>query len=197
VYKKEVIMESYREEPHFNKFTSIHVMDPDHALELIMNEYGEEIKRFIFTYTKNRSLAEDLTQEVFVNVYLKLHTFNEQSTLRTWIYSIAINKCKDYFKSWYYKKVRIFGSLTETNSGYVRSPEEMATLQAESIEMIERILSLPIKYREVLLLYYYREFSLQEIMEILDISESTAKSRLHRGRKKLKEVFINQTEVKR
>lgn len=190
-------MGNYQEEQQYSKWcNNIQTMDPDNALEFVMDEYGEELKRFIYTYTKNHTQAEDITQEVFVNVYLKLHTFNGHSSLRTWMYSIALNKCKDYFKSWHYRKVQFMGAFVESNLTHFRSPEEIVTIHAESLEMIKRILALPVKYREILLLFYYREFSLQEIMQILDISESTAKSRLHRGRKKLKDVFINHNEVK-
>ncbi|MFD2444585.1 sigma-70 family RNA polymerase sigma factor [Bacillus sp. CGMCC 1.16607] len=188
-------MENLRDEHCCDKWSYIHTMEADKALELIMDEYGEEIKRFIFTYTKNAITAEDITQEVFVNVYLKLHSFNGHSSIKTWMYSIAINKCKDFFKSWHYRKVRLFGNENEPNMIHFHSPEAIVTLNDESVEMIKKILGLPLKYREILLLFYYREFSIQEISQILSISENTAKSRLHRGRKKLKDVFIKEIEV--
>jgi RNA polymerase sigma-70 factor, ECF subfamily len=184
------IMHHSLERQQSRQLSTIHLMEPNKALEIIMDIYGEEIKRFIFSYTKNSAQAEDITQEVFVNVFLKLHTFNGNSSLRTWIYSIAINKCKDYFKSWHYRKVQFFGQFTEQDMTHFQSPERIVTLRAESTVLIKQVLSLPLKYREILLLYYYREFSLHEICELLEISETTAKSRLHRGRKKLKDVYF-------
>lgn len=180
-------MENYKE---IREWANIQGTDADQALELIMDEYGEEIKRFIFTYTKNLEQAEDITQEVFVNVYLKLHAFNGISSLRTWIYSIAINKCKDFFKSWYFRKVGFIGNFLETNARPVRSPEEIVTTQAENLEFIKQILSLPLKYREILILFYYKEFSIQEISQILNLGENTIKSRMHRGRKRLSKFSV-------
>jgi RNA polymerase sigma-70 factor, ECF subfamily len=185
-----------KEKNQVDKWSNVQLLDPDKALELIMDDFGEEIKRFIYTYTKNTTQAEDLTQEVFVNVYLKLNSYNGNSSLKTWLYSIAINKCKDYFKSWHYRKVQFMDTFTESNNTYFQSPEEIVALQAESVELVEKVLVLPIKYREILLLFYYREFSIQEIMQILNINENTAKSRLHRGRQKLKDIFIKQNEVR-
>lgn len=176
-------------EKHEFKGIGIQYMEPDEALEWIMDEYGEEIKRLIFTYTRNLEQAEDITQEVFVSVYLNLHTFNGHSSLKTWIYSIAINKCKDLFKSWYFRKVSFIGEFLETNRNAAESPEEIVTNQTESLEFLKLILSLPIKYREILMLFYYKEFSINEILEILNVSENTVKSRLYRGRKKLKQMM--------
>lgn len=83
------------------------------ALETIMNEYGTEIKRFIYSYIKNESDADDVTQDVFVTVYQKLDTFRGESTLRSWIYSIAINKSKDYLRSWKSRNLRIKEKLVQ------------------------------------------------------------------------------------
>jgi RNA polymerase sigma-70 factor, ECF subfamily len=179
-------MENYIEK---RDWAHIQMMDPDQALEWILDEFGEELKRFIFTYTKNLEQAEDITQEVFVTVYLKLHTFSGNSSLRTWIYSIAINKCKDYFKSWHFRKVSFIGNLIDMNPKSTQSPEEIVTTQAENLEFIKKILSLPVKYREILLLFYYKEFSVQEISQILNLGENTIKSRMHRGREKLQQIL--------
>jgi RNA polymerase sigma-70 factor, ECF subfamily len=191
VYKKEAGMEHSLEKKHSSQLSNIHLLEPNKALEVIMDAYGEEIKRFIYSYTKNATQAEDLTQEVFVNVFLKLHTFNGNSTLRTWIYSIAINKCKDYFKSWHYRKVQFIGHFREQTITHYQSPEQIFSHKTESITLIKQILTLPLKYREILLLYYYRDFTLQEICGLLSISENTAKSRLHRGRTKLKDFYLD------
>jgi RNA polymerase sigma-70 factor, ECF subfamily len=188
-------MEKHLSDRRLDKRFDFQSMEPGRALELIMDEYGEELKRFIFTYTKNLSLTEDITQEVFVSVYLKLSQFSGQSSLRTWIYSIAINKCKDYFRSWHYRKVRFMGKYIVSDMTHFQSPEQIVTIQEENLELIEQILTLPMKYREILLLFYYKEFSLQEIGELLRIGEGAVKSRLHRARKKLKTVFINDNGV--
>ncbi|MBB6451669.1 RNA polymerase sigma factor (sigma-70 family) [Salirhabdus euzebyi] len=75
------------------------------VIEMLMKQYGEELKRIIFMYVKNWSQADDLIQDVFVTIFIKLDTYKGKSSLKNWIYSIAINKCKDYLRSWQYKKM--------------------------------------------------------------------------------------------
>jgi RNA polymerase sigma-70 factor, ECF subfamily len=152
-------------------------------LNYIMEEYGEEIKRLVFTYTKNWPQAEDITQEIFISVYNNLNEFREQSTVRTWIYRIAINKCKDYVRSWHYTKTLLTNSFFQKSKD--KSPEE-AYLQNEQKEQVSKlILELPINYREVIILYYFKEFSLEEISTTLEINPNTVKSRLRRAKKSL------------
>jgi RNA polymerase sigma-70 factor, ECF subfamily len=149
----------------------------------LMDEYGEEIKRLVYTYTKNWQQAEDITQEIFISAYNNLKDFREQSTMKTWIYRIAINKCKDYVRSWNYTKTQLTNTFYQRSNGL--SPEE-EYLQAEQKEQISRmILQLPIKYREVIILYYFKEFSLEEISTTLGINLNTVKSRLRRAKKSL------------
>ncbi|MFP7297092.1 sigma-70 family RNA polymerase sigma factor [Neobacillus niacini] len=160
-------------------------MNTDNAIEILMNDYGETIKRLVFTYIRDYALTEDLTQEIFLTLYLKLGTFEGRSSLKTWVYSIAINKCKDYLKSWHYRKMSYTNNLLDfigTNKG----PENNLLEQSTRSELAQEILKLPIKYREVIILFYYKEFSIHEISVLLNISESTVKVRLHRGREKLR-----------
>ena len=160
-------------------------MNRDEVVELLMNEYGETIKRLVFTYIKDYSLTEDLTQEIFLTVYLKLDTFAGRSSIKTWVFTIAINKCKDYLRSWHYRKISYTNNLLDfigTNKG----PENNLLDQSDRAELVKEILKLPIKYREVIILFYYKEFSIHDISVLLSISDSTVKVRLHRGREKLK-----------
>ncbi|MBY6038037.1 sigma-70 family RNA polymerase sigma factor [Fictibacillus nanhaiensis] len=149
----------------------------------LMDEYGEEIKRLAFTYTKNWQQAEDITQEIFISVYNNLNDFREQSTIKTWIYRIAINKCKDYVRSWHYTSTLLTNTFYQKSDDL--SPEE-EYLQNEQKEQISQlILQLPIKFREVIILYYFKEFSLEEISATLEINLNTVKSRLRRAKKNM------------
>ena len=74
-----------------------------YQFEDIMTEHGTDVKRFIFTYVKDWDVASDLTQDVFIKVYNGLHQFENRSSIKTWIFSIAANRSKDYLKSWHYK----------------------------------------------------------------------------------------------
>ncbi len=144
-------------------------MDSTEALEKIMDEYGDDVKRFVYTYVKNQADTDDITQETFITVYKKLHTFQHKSSLRTWIFSIAVNKSKDYLRSFH-------------------------TRHDNFSELMDYIMKLSIKYREVLILYYFNDFSIKEIAHSLNQKESSIKTRLNRSRSKLAQVIEDADE---
>lgn len=164
---------------------------PTETLESIMNEYGSEIKRLVYSYIKNPSDADDVTQEVFVTVYRKLNTFQGKSTLRSWVYAIAINKCKDYLRSWKVRNIKLKGRLEQflKYADHPHTPEQHIIGKNDDKQLLNQVLSLPIKYREVIILFYFEEFSVNEIADSLSISQNTVRTRLNRGRGKLKNII--------
>lgn len=165
--------------------------NPIEAIEDIMNIYGVEVKKFIYTYLKNEADTDDVTQEVFVTVYLKIGTFKGDSSLKSWIYSIAANKCKDYIRRHRLRPQNLFQRLTQherkkTQSNDIAEDYIRSTIQEG---LFEKIMELPVKYREVIILYYYKDLSINEISFVLKEKESTLQSRLLRARKKLRELI--------
>lgn len=168
-------------------------MNPYMAIEVIMDTYGDEIKRFIFTYMKNSADTDDVSQEVFVTVYEKLDTFQSKSSLRSWIYSIAINKCKDHLRSWQVRNKKLQDKMNKSPNTSVennQTPEEHIVQSEDKSELLNQVLQLPIKYREVITLYYLNEFSVKETSTALNIREATVRTRLFRAREQLKERLI-------
>ena len=131
-------------------------------------------------------MTDDLVQDVFLKVYLNLDTFEENAALKTWLYRIAINQCKDYFRSWHHRKVRLARTLDIFEKTSDQTPEEHALKKDENIAISQVIFAMNRKYREVTLLHYYRDFSLEEIASLLELNPSTVRSRLHRARAQLK-----------
>ncbi|GGA83360.1 sigma-70 family RNA polymerase sigma factor [Ornithinibacillus halotolerans] len=164
--------------------------NPALAIEKIMDMYGDEIKRLVFAYLKNAADTDDVTQEVFVTIYQKLNTFQGNSTLKSWIYSIAINKCKDYLRSWHARNKRLREKLitsSHTQKKEEITPEELTLQKDHSSELLQTVMNLPIKYREVIILFYFKDLSTKEISEVLNMNEATVRTRLNRGRLKLKD----------
>lgn len=75
-------------------------------IDELMQQYGEEILKLVMQYVHNHSVAEDLTQEIFVKCYKALPSFQYGSSLKTWLWRIAINHSKDYLKSQVCQKCR-------------------------------------------------------------------------------------------
>ncbi|MFC7371407.1 sigma-70 family RNA polymerase sigma factor [Fictibacillus iocasae] len=159
------------------------------AVVYFMKLYGEEIKRLTFSFVKNWEQAEDITQDVFVTLYTKLDTFRGEAAVRSWIYTIAINRSKDFLRSWHHRKIAFTDKWLPLTAASPTTVEEDVMIQSDNKMLARSVLELPIKYREVVILYYYNQFSLKEISEMTGIGEGTLKTRLIRGRNKLQDIY--------
>jgi RNA polymerase sigma factor (sigma-70 family) len=165
-----------------------HHLSKEETIEWLMNEYGQSVVRLAFTFLKKEQLAEDVAQEVFIKCYEKLDTFRNESSYKTWIYRITVNLCKDRLRSWSFRNI-VLTDIFSIKTVHNHTPEtELMTLE-EKEELSKRVLALPLKYREVIILYYYEELTYSQIAELLDLSIATIKSRIHRGRILLKKML--------
>ncbi|MFF3099835.1 sigma-70 family RNA polymerase sigma factor [Viridibacillus arvi] len=157
-------------------------------LQLAMDLYGKYLVRLAYTYVKDESKAEDLVQEAFIQYYIHLEDFEAKSSVKTYLYRITVNICRNYLKSWSYRKLE----WTETISKWLPTsdgPEQRAIMKETSSEVSALLSKLTPKYREVLWLYYLEGFSIQEVGRILECKENTVKTRLARGRRLAKTTF--------
>ncbi|MHC0038299.1 sigma-70 family RNA polymerase sigma factor [Pseudoneobacillus sp. C159] len=166
----------------------INQLNNEDTIEWLMNEYGRSVVRLAFTFLKKEQLAEDVAQEVFMKCYEKLDTFRHESSYKTWVYRITVNLCKDRLRSWSFRNL-VLTEIFSKNSIYQKTPEtELMNLEQKE-ELSKKVLALPIKYREVIILYYYEELPYSQMAELLDLSIPTIKSRLHRARILLKRMI--------
>jgi RNA polymerase sigma-70 factor, ECF subfamily len=167
---------------------AIEAEDKEILLDQIMNVYGQDILKLVFSYVKDQTLAEDLTQDIFVKCYKSLDTFNGKSKMRTWLWRIAINHCKDFLKSWYSKNVITPGEEEWTQTGTNKDLiEESVVQREEDDQLIAAVMELPIKYREVIYMHYYEELTIKEIAVLTDTNDNTVKTRLRRAKEILKQ----------
>ena len=166
---------------------ALETQDKEVLLDEIMNRYGQDILRLVYSYVKDREIAEDLTQDIFVKCYKSLHTYRGKSKLRTWLWRIAINHCKDFLKSWYNKNVITIDNESTQNRTKKEMVEQVIIRKEEDTELITSIMLLPIKYREVIYLFYYEELLIKEIAVVIEASANTVKTRLRRAKELLKE----------
>jgi RNA polymerase sigma-70 factor (ECF subfamily) len=165
----------------------IETEDKEVLIDEIMTRYGQEILQLVYSYVKNQGLAEDLTQDIFIKCYKSLHTYSGKSKLRTWLWRIAINHCKDYLKSWYNRKVIMTDEEPANSKTKKELVEQVVIQKEEDDELIAAIMKLPIKYREVIYLFYYEELPIKEIAVLTDTGDNTVKTRLKRAKELLKE----------
>ena len=142
--------------------------------------YSGSIQRTLKGITGNDSVAEELTQDAFVKAWKALPGFGFKSSLKTWIYQVALNVGRDWLRS---HKVR----SVEYNE---QSSEEDHASKQEQIDIQEALLELPDDVREILVLFYFEGMKQEEISVILKVPSGTIKSRLHSARTKLKERLL-------
>lgn len=165
--------------------------EKNNILELAMSDHGNDVLYLAYSYVKDHEIAKDITQDVFIKLYNNIEQFRGESTLKTWLFRITSNHCKDYLKSWHYRKVILTNNMTEIFTQKNKTPEHIALLNDEKMLLNQYVLSLPVKYREVIYLFYFEGFSLKEISECLSLNINTVKTRLAKAKELLRKVFVD------
>ncbi|NLZ36613.1 MAG: sigma-70 family RNA polymerase sigma factor [Clostridiales bacterium] len=141
--------------------------------------YADTIRRVCTVYLKNYADTEDIFQTVFLKYILSSVVFESDEHEKAWFIRVTINSCKDLLKSFFRKNTV---SLDEV----IPPSEEMTE---EHREVLEAVLSLPAKYREVIYLHYYEGYSGVEIAEMLNKNVNTIYTLLNRAKEMLKKVL--------
>ena len=164
------------------------------VVERLIEDYGQDVLKIAYLYVKDQQLAEDIFQEVFYKVMKNYHKFEHLSSEKTWLIRITINTCKDLLRTSWLRRVTTFGTLEEQNQTQYEQPFDMTQSESNN-ELYEMIMKLPQRYKEVILLFYYEDFSYDEMAKILNIPKGTVQSRLARGRDKLKKMMEERGEI--
>lgn len=144
--------------------------------------YKDTIFRIALNYCKNPADADDITQNVLIRCYKSTKAFDSEEHLRNWLIRVAINESKRWLSSPYRAFLANTVELDQARlAQYDLEPEESRLYQA--------LMSLPAKYRVVLYMYYYEEYSAVQIAQIVGVRASTVTTRLSRGRARLKQAL--------
>ncbi|HEY4553132.1 MAG TPA: sigma-70 family RNA polymerase sigma factor [Bacillaceae bacterium] len=156
-------------------------------LSELMDTYGEDVVWLAYSYVRDKHVAEDIAQNTFIKCYLHASNFRGDSAIKTWLYRITINGCKDYLRSAYFRRIWPTNLIQTFIKEHAPSTESVYMEYDQSDDLIESIYLLPSKYREVIMLYYFEDFKIKEMEQILGIKGNTIKTRLRKARKLLKE----------
>jgi RNA polymerase sigma-70 factor (ECF subfamily) len=161
-----------------------------------MQEYGTKVLHLAYYYLKDRHLAEDVAQEVFIKAYRNWAAFRGESSAYTWLYKITVNLCRDKARSAWWRRLvptedpRDGGAAgAEALTPPEEGPEEAALRADQREALLQHVMSLSEAYREVIVLFYYQDLSTVEIAEITSQNENTVKTRLFRARGLLKQML--------
>ena len=152
-------------------------MRDESEINRAVEEYADMVRRVCFYHLKNREDTEDVFQNVFLKYMLCDKPFKDREHEKAWLLRVAINACKDYVKSFFRRNAIPLETLREMEAGGLE----------EHTEILEAVLALPGKYKDVIYLYYYEGYSAAEIGKILNKKENTIYSLLSRGRGLLRE----------
>ena len=142
-----------------------------------------------FRLSGNYEEAADLTQEIFLRVYRHLGSFGGRSSLKTWIFRIAVNHCRDRLSRWRPLTQPLGDDPSEGEVAYAdpsRGPEELAVAAEEGRLVAEGLAKLPPVFREAVVLRDIEGLSYEEIAEVLGVRIGTVRSRIARGRDQLR-----------
>jgi len=162
------------------------------AFEAIYATYARGVYNLVLRTLGNREEAADLLQEIFLRVHRHLGSFRGRSSLKTWIYRIAINRCRSRLRrvqpSWVGLAEEGYDGATPLED-LRRDPEQRA-MASETSRRVGRLLArVPSPYRETLYLREIEELSYKEIAEIMTVRVGTVRSRIARGREHLRELL--------
>ncbi|WP_306455055.1 RNA polymerase sigma factor [Paenibacillus dakarensis] len=167
--------------------TMVSVDNPNLALIEMMETYGQDVWNYAYFLTKRRDAADDISQDVFLKAFQHIRQFEGRSTVKTWLFAITRNLSMNYLRSSFIRKVTLVDRVTAKD--HQRSAEMEAIGNMDVSRTWQHVLSLPVKFREVLLLEFHYQLPRREIAALLHISEGTVKSRLHRARVRMEALL--------
>lgn len=163
-----------------------------HAFRVLVNEYQDMVFTMCFRVIRDREVAEEAAQDVFIKVFRKLHLFDQRSSLKTWIYRIAYRTAIDHQR----KKRPVTAEVDKLSlaSGIENAHQNME--RSEEQEHLHRAIGTLKSIDSTLIsLYYMDELKIEEIAKITKLTESNIKVRLHRARHQLEKILSQSKNI--
>lgn len=178
---------------HLDKLTDEELVrcalhDNSSCLGELYSRYYRKVLHQCKSFVKDESIAFDLAQDVLIKAFFHLQTYRQEASFSTWLYAITANHCKVYLRE---KRQNNSVSLEEGKNVAAYEPEDEEALNHEILEgkLYTFLEQLGADDREMLLMKYCQNTSIEELQEIFQLSGSAVKMRLSRGKKKLALLF--------
>lgn len=164
------------------------------AFEIIYQRYHRRTYSLTMRMTNNASEAEDLTQEVFIQLFRKAGSFRGDSAFSTWLHRLTVNQVLMHFRRRSVKneKVSDDGEMPEQTVNGTANPNKMPVV--DRIALKNAIAQLPPGYRNVFVLHDVEGYEHEEVARMMGISVGTSKSQLHKARLKLRSLLIKEKD---
>jgi len=172
------------------------------SFEELIKEYKKMAYNIALKMLKNKEDAEDVSQEALIKVYKSIDRFNMQSSFKTWLYRIVVNTCLDHVRK---NKENPISINQPIRSGYDEfymdvednrpTPQEILETKLTQKMVMDAVNELDEDFKSIIILRDINDLSYEEISEILECNIGTVKSRISRGRQKLKEILEKNVAV--
>ena len=178
------------EEISDEKLMIAHQAGDERAFPMLVARYRPNLHRYLQRFLGSAAAADDVFQETFLQIHLSAATFDVTRTLRPWLYTIASNKARDWYRH-HKRRATLsldkpmghgeneFTQLDVVSSTTTDRPGDALSAREESAQVKKVVDALPELHRETLLMAYFQRFSYQHIADMLSIPLGTVKSRLH------------------
>jgi RNA polymerase sigma factor, sigma-70 family len=144
--------------------------DTNDVVTRAIEKYSDMIYRICFMYLKSEADSQDISQEIFLKLLQRRDPFESEEHEKAWLIRVTINKCKDFHKSFFHKNVCSIDDI------------EIPTEDKTETGVLREVLSLPQKYRDAIYLYYFEDYTVAEIADILREKENTVHTHLRRAK---------------
>ncbi len=153
---------------------------PAERLDQMVRQYEKDLLRICWIYLRDRTAAEDVVQETFLKAFRDVEAFRGESSEKTWRIRIAVNGCRDYRRSAWYRYIDFRVSVDGLPVPSSAPPSD------DHIALTKAIMKLKPKYLEVVLLYFYEGYPIRDIAKMLRHTEAAVSSRLRKAKQKLR-----------
>lgn len=153
------------------------------TFEQYVHTYSGMVFRIAFNYFANNQDAEDVMQEVFLKLYQKDPVIKEQEQIKAWLITVTMNHCRSLLRSPGRKRK---GELRDFQWEQLQKTPDIADAIVQRDTLYQGVMALPKKYRVVVYLYYYEDYSTKDIAKLLHRRETTIQTQLMRAREKLR-----------
>lgn len=147
-------------------------LDVNDMIQVSLVKYSDMVIRIAYQNLKSMTDAEDIAQKVFLKLMTSRPDFESDTHEKAWVIRVTVNLCKDFLKSaWFRKRTALEDSIPQND---------------KNNEVLDAVMRLPVKFRNVIYLHYYEDLTVAQIADILQQKENTVSSWLYRARNQLK-----------
>ncbi len=145
-----------------------------HDVDRLMQQYGSQLLRLCTMLLHDASLAQDAVQDTFLRAYRRYDTWRGEASEKTWLTSIAVNVCRDYLRSPWFRH-----AMHDRDIDTLTSQHDDFTFPDSTV--ITEVMRLPLKYREVILLRYYQNLKQKDVADALHLTDRAVRLRLQKA----------------